>query len=64
MAGMVTPTPKAIDSPGRAGGLHDVVLEDGGVLHAQLRDASRKSVMEMTATGIEALTVSPTFSTR
>jgi hypothetical protein len=46
-----------------AGGLHDVVLEDRGV-RAPIFERMRKSVIEMTATGIEALTVRPTFSTR
>ena len=64
IAGMVTPTPNAIDSPAEPGGLHDVVLEDRRVLDADDFDSSRNSVIEITATGIDALTVSPTLSTR
>ena len=48
----------------RAGRLHDVVLEDRRVAATQSSTSSRNSVIEMTATGIDALTVSPTFSTR
>ena len=48
----------------RAGGLHDVVLEDRRVAAARASTSSRNSVIEMTATGIEALTVRPTLSTR
>ena len=49
---------------GRAGGLHDVVLEDRRVAARRSCASSRKSVIEMTATGIDALTVRPTLSTR
>ena len=48
---------------GRSGCLHDVVLEDRRVARAD-REKRRNSVIEMTATGIDALTVKPTLSTR
>ena len=48
----------------RAGRLHDVVLQNGGVALPPSFAQSRNSVSEMTATGMEALTVSPTLSTR
>ncbi len=61
---MVTPTPKAIDSPAEP-----VVctmlfsrIVAGRTLNARARP--RNSVIESTATGIEAETVMPTFSTR
>ena len=38
IAGIVTPTPNAIDSPAEPGRLHDVVLEDRRVAAAELRE--------------------------
>jgi len=63
IAGMVTPSPKAIDSPAEPAGLNDVVLKNRGVSSAELGHI-RNSAREITATGIEALTVMPTFKTR
>ena len=58
MAGMVTPTPKAMDSPALP-----VVctMLCSRMLASRTRnfDSRRNSVMEITATGIEALTVRP-----
>ncbi len=54
-AGSVKMTPPATDSPGRAGGLHDVVLEDG----AAPAPAPAARLMESTAMGMDAATVSP-----
>ena len=63
IAGIVTPTPKAIDSPALP-----VVctMLCSRMLPSRILnfDSRRNSVIEITATGIEALTVRPTFSTR
>ncbi len=63
MAGIVTPTPKAIDSPAEPA-VCTMLFSRMVALRAPSFERMRKSVMEMTATGIEALTVRPTFSTR
>ncbi len=63
-AGMVTPTPKAIDSPAEP--VVCTILFSRIVAWRRLnaRVSPRKSVIERTATGIEAETVMPTLSTR
>src|SRR6478672_10671399 len=63
-AGMVTPTPKAIDSPAEP-----VVwtILFSRIVARRMRvtaEKARKSEIERTAMGIEAETVMPTFSTR
>lgn len=63
MAGMVTPTPKAIDSPAEP--LVWTMLCSRRVASFTPSFAARRnSVIEMTAMGIDALTVRPTLSTR
>ena len=49
---------------GRAGGLDDVVLQNARLANAEDAGKARNSVIDSTATGIEAETVMPTFSTR
>ena len=62
IAGMVTPMPNAIDSPALP--LVWTMLCSRMVASRPPAFAqSRNSVIDMTATGIEALTVRPTFST-
>jgi hypothetical protein len=63
MAGIVTPTPKAIDSPAEPAVW---VMLFSRIVASRTRtfESMRKSASEMTATGIEALTVRPTLSTR
>ena len=63
MAGMVTPTPKAMDSPALPA-VCEMLCSRMLASRTRNFDSSRHSVMEITATGIEALTVRPTFSTR
>ena len=63
IAGIVTPTPKAIDSPAEPA-VWTMLFSRMLASRTLKRDSSRNRVMEITATGIEALTVSPTFSTR
>jgi hypothetical protein len=63
MAGIVTPTPKAMDSPAEPA-VCTMLFSRMVALRPPILEKMRKSVMEMTATGIEALTVRPTFSTR
>jgi len=58
MAGIVTPTPKAIDSARGAGSLDNVVFKIVASRKPNFEN-NRKSVIEITATGIEALTVNP-----
>ena len=63
IAGIVTATPKAIDSPAEPA----VWVMLFSRIVASLRpsfERPRKSAREMTATGIEALTVMPTLSAR
>ena len=63
IAGMVTPTPKAIDSPAEPAVW--TMLFSRIVARASPAAAERrKRVIERTATGIDAETVMPTFSTR
>ncbi len=61
---MVTPTPKAMLSPALPAVW--VMLFSRMVARRvrKMRVNARKMVMESTATGMEALTVRPTFSTR
>ena len=63
MAGIVTPTPKAMDSPADPA---VCTMLFSRMLASRLPnfDSRRNRVMEITATGIEALTVRPTLSTR
>src|SRR5205814_1424068 len=63
-AGMVTPTPKAMLSPALPAVW--VMLFSRMVARRvrKTRVKPRKTVIESTATGMEALTVKPTFSTR
>ena len=63
MAGMVTPTPKAIDSPAEPAVCTMLFSRIVASCPPNL-DQSRNSATEITATGIEALTVSPTLRTR
>ena len=63
IAGIVTPMPKAIDSPADPAVCTTLFSRMVASRNPNL-DNTRKSVIEITATGIEALTVSPTFSTR
>ena len=63
IAGIVTPTPKAIDSPAEPA-VCTMLFSRIVASRTPNFDSSRKSVIEMTATGIEALTVRPTLSTR
>ncbi len=64
MAGIVTPTPNAMDSPAEPAVW--VMLCSRMVASRVLntRDSVRKIDSEITATGMEALTVRPTLSTR
>ena len=63
MAGIVTPTPKAMDSPALPAVCEMLCSR---MLPSRMRnfDSMRHSVIEMTATGMDALTVRPTLSTR
>ncbi len=63
IAGIVTPIPKAIDSPALPA-VWTMLFSRIVASFTPNLEARRKSVIEMTATGIEALTVSPTFRTR
>ena len=63
IAGIVTPTPNAIDSPAEPA-VCTMLFSRIVASRSPNFDSSRKSVIEMTATGIDALTVRPTFSTR
>ena len=64
IAGMVTPTPKAMDSPAEPAVCAMLFSRIVASRKPSSLDPSRNNVREMTATGIEALTVSPTFKTR
>ena len=66
IAGIVTPSPKAIDSPAEPAVCtmlfsRIVVFR---ILFFEIHERNRKQVMERTATGIDALTVRPTLRTR
>jgi hypothetical protein len=63
MAGIVTPKPKAIDSPAEPA-VWTTLFSRIVASRAPNVDSSRKSVIDITATGIEAETVKPVFSTR
>jgi hypothetical protein len=63
IAGMVTPTPNAIDSPADPA-VCTMLFSRIVASRSPIFDRMRKSVIEMTATGIDALTVRPTLSTR
>ena len=63
IAGIVTPTPKAIDSPAEPA-VCTMLFSRIVASRAPNFENSRNSVIEMTATGIDAQTVSPTLSTR
>ena len=63
MAGMVTPTPNAIDSPADPAVCTILFSRIVASFMPSLL-SMRNSVIEITATGIDALTVSPTLSTR
>src|SRR5438128_3176149 len=63
IAGMVTPTPKAIDSPADPA-VCTMLFSRIVASRIPNFERMRKSVMEMTATGIDALTVNPTLRTR
>ena len=64
IAGIVTPRPKAMDSP--ADPAVWTMLFSRIVASRQIPnlESERKSAREMTATGMEALTVIPTLSTK
>jgi hypothetical protein len=63
IAGMVTPTPKAIDSPAEPA-VCTMLFSRMLASRSPNFESTRKRAIEMTATGMEALTVSPTLSTR
>ena len=63
IAGIVTPTPKAIDSPAEPA-VWTMLFSRIVASRKPILESSRKIVIEITATGIEALTVKPTFRTR
>ena len=63
-AGMVTPTPKAIDSPAEPAVCTMLFSRIVARRKPNTRVKRRNSVIERTATGIDAETVMPTFSTR
>ena len=61
---MVTPTPKAIDSPAEPVVCTMLFSRIVARRMPNMRENRRNSVIDSTATGIEAETVMPTFSTR
>ncbi len=63
IAGMVTPTPKAIDSPADPA-VCTMLFSRIEAFRRPIFERMRKMVIEMTATGIDAETVNPTLSTR
>ena len=63
IAGIVTPMPNAIDSPADPAVWAMLFSRIVASRNPSFENA-RKSVSEITATGMEALTVSPTFRTR
>ena len=63
IAGIVTPTPNAIDSPADPAVWTMLFSRIVAFLNPNFEKA-RNNVMDITATGIEALTVSPVFKTR
>ena len=63
IAGIVTPSPNAIDSPAEPA-VCTMLFSRMVESRPPAFDSSRNSVIAITATGIEALTVRPTFSTK
>ncbi len=63
IAGMVTPMPKATDSPAEPA-VWTMLCSRIVRRRRPKRESRRNRVSEITATGIEALTVRPTLSTR
>ena len=63
IAGIVTPTPKAIDSPAEPAVCTILFSRIVASLNPNF-ERIRKIVIEITATGIEALTVKPTLRTK
>ncbi len=63
-AGMVTPTPKAIDSPAEPVVCTMLFSRIVARRMPNAREKARNSVIDNTATGIDADTVIPTLSTR
>ena len=63
IAGIVTPMPKAMDSPAEPA-VCVMLCSRIDESRTPTLDSPRKIASEMTATGIDALTVMPTFSTR
>ena len=63
IAGMVTPRPKAIDSPAEPA-VWTMLFCKTFASRNPIFDPSLKIVIEITATGIDALTVNPTLRTR
>ncbi len=63
-AGIVTPSPKAIDSPAEPVVCTMLFSKIVAGRKRNTLDSTRNSVIDSTATGIEAETVIPTFSTR
>ncbi len=63
MAGMVTPRPNASDSPADPA-VWTMLFSRMVASRPPSFERTRKSAIEMTATGIDALTVRPTLRTR
>jgi len=63
IAGIVTPKPNAMDSPAEPA-VCTMLFSRIVASRPPIFDQSRNKPSEMTATGIEALTVKPTFKTR
>src|SRR5713226_9053093 len=63
IAGIVTPTPKAIDSPAEPA-VCTMLFSRIVASFNPTFERMRNTVIEITATGIEALTVKPTFKTK
>ncbi len=63
MAGMVTPRPNAIDSPAEPA-VCTMLFSRMVESRRPSFESRRKIVIASTATGIDALTVMPTFKTR
>ena len=63
-AGIVTPTPKAIDSPAEPAVWTMLFSRIVALRVPKIREKARKSVIDSTATGIDAETVIPTRSTK
>ena len=63
IAGIVTPKPNATDSPAEPA-VWTILFSKIVASRQPPFDHSRNNASEITATGIDALTVSPTLSTR